>query len=91
MLKYNGVDSASDYFFHVVCFFVGWGALVLFTLNRVKVDRSEGPGWNPFSRLPDGSPAMSVDAVGWLGFGVLAAGLGLFFALAWLIRRWMWM
>ncbi len=87
MLKYDGVRSPANYFFHVVCFFIGWGALALFTLNRVKVDHSEGPGWSPFSRLPDGSPALSEYAVASLGFGVLFAGLGL----AWLIRRWMLM
>ena len=87
MLKYNGVSSPAAYICHVVCFFIGWAALALFTANRVKVDHSEGPSWNPFSRLPDGSPAIAESAVDVLGVGVMIAALGL----AWLIRRWMLM
>ena len=85
MLKYNGVSSPAAYVSHVACFFIGWAALALFTLNRVKVDHSEGASWNPFSRLPDGSPAISEFAVDGLGVCVIIAALGL----AWLIRRWM--
>ncbi|CAN7370752.1 hypothetical protein LJR220_003300 [Bradyrhizobium sp. LjRoot220] len=87
MLKYNGVSSPAAYVCHVVFFFFGCGALALFTLNRVKVDHSEGPSWNPFSRLPGGSPAISEQAVSWLGVCVMIVALGL----AWLIRRWMLM
>ncbi|MET3839110.1 hypothetical protein [Bradyrhizobium sp. OAE829] len=87
-MKYNGVSSpAAAYVCHVVCFFIGWAALALFTVNRVKVDHSEGPSWNPFSRLPDGSPAISEYAVDVLGVSVMIAALGL----ARLIRRWMLM
>ncbi|MBR1272196.1 hypothetical protein JQ629_32460 [Bradyrhizobium sp. AUGA SZCCT0222] len=85
MLKYNGVSSPAApaaYVRHVVCFFIRWAALALFTFNRVKVDHSEGSSWNPFSRLPDGSRAISEYAVDVLGVGVMIAALGL----AWLIR-----
>ena len=77
MLKHDGVSSPATYAYHVVCFFVGRAALWLFTLDRVKVDHSEGPNWNPFSRLPDGSPAISESSVSALGFVVHMAGLGL--------------
>ena len=84
MLKWDGVTDATNYIRHVICFYIGWGALWLFTLNRVKVYHSEGPSFNLFSRLPDGSPALSEFAVSVLGFVVFLAALGL----AWLIRRW---
>ena len=57
------------------CFFVGFAVLAVFTLGRVKVDYSDGPSWNPYSRLPDGKPALSEDCVSTLGFAAMAVPL----------------
>jgi hypothetical protein len=65
------------------CFYFGLFLLTALTIGQMKVDYSDGPGWSPFSRLPDGSPALSEFAVGTLGFTVLAV-IGLL--LAWAIR-----
>jgi len=73
MRKWNGVDSPSTYIFHVFCFYFGFVLLALSTLGQVKVDYSDGPSWNPYSRLPDGKPALSEYCVSSLGFAVLAA------------------
>jgi hypothetical protein len=73
--KWDGVGSPSTYLFHVFCFFVGFAVLAVFTLGRVKVDYSDGPSWNPCSRLPDGKPALSEDCVSTLGFAAMAVPL----------------
>jgi len=83
MRKWNGVESPSRYIFSAFCFYFGLFLLTALTIGQMKVDYSDGPGWSPFSRLPDGSPALSEFAVGTLGFTVLAV-IGLL--LAWAIR-----
>ena len=72
MKKWDGVGSPSSHIFYVFCFYFGFAVLAVFTLGRVKVDYSDGPSWNPFSRLPDGRPALSEYCVSSLGFAVLA-------------------
>jgi hypothetical protein len=54
---------------------LGLAVLAVFTLGRVKVDYSDGPSWNPCSRLPDGKPALSEDCVSTLGFAAMAVPL----------------
>ena len=54
MKKWDGVESPSTYIFFALCFYFGLFLLTALTIGQVKVDYSEGPGWSPFSRLPDG-------------------------------------
>jgi hypothetical protein len=84
MKKWDGVESPSTYIFSAFCFYFGLFLLTALTIGQVKVDYSEGPGWSPFSRLPDGSPALSEFTVGTLGFMVLFA-VGSF--LVWAIKQ----
>ena len=67
MKKWDGVSSPSTYLFHVFCFFVGFAVLAVFTLGY-----ADGPNWNPYSRLPDGKPALSEECVSTLGFAAMA-------------------
>ena len=68
--KYNGTRSGT-YLFWLICFFIGLGAVSLFSLGQLKVDDREGPGWNPITTMPDGKVGISEFATGAVGFVVL--------------------
>jgi hypothetical protein len=55
----------------MVCFAIGFVALKALSLGLLKIDYSEGPGWNPISTMSDGNKAISDFAVSVVGFFVL--------------------
>ena len=79
MPKYDG-GPVSRYF-TLLCFYVGLGILTLFCLGQFEVDDREGPGFNPFSKMPDGRLGISE-------FFVTAVGL-VFFAAATSLVSWL--
>jgi hypothetical protein len=81
--KYKG-ERISTYFFWVFCFYIGLGVLTLLCLGQFEVDEREGPGWNPFSKMPNGRLGISEFFVASVGcVFVLAVG----FLLQWLVRE----
>ena len=79
--KYNG-GHISTYFFWVFCFYVGLGVVTLLFLGQFEVDDREGPGWSPFSKMPDGGLGISKFFVASAGCIFLLAALLL---LEWLV------
>ena len=53
MPKYKG-GSVSTHFFWTFCFYIGLGVLTLLLLGLFEVYDREGPGFNPFTRMPNG-------------------------------------
>jgi hypothetical protein len=58
MPKYTG-GSASTYLFGLVRFYIGITILTALLLGQIRVDEREGPGLNPFSKMPDGKLGIS--------------------------------
>lgn len=56
--RYKG-ERVSTYFFWVFCFYIGLGVLTLLCLGQFEVDAREGPGWSPFSKMPNGRLGIS--------------------------------
>lgn len=83
--KDNGVRP-STYVFTVVCFFVGAAFLTVVSLGRIRVDDRDGPGFNPFTRMPDGKVGVSESGMSTIGFFVLAILLGVYLAVAYGVR-----
>ena len=79
--KWNGVTRPSVYVFTLACFVVGFGVMTALSLGRIKHDDREGPGWNPVTRMPDGSVGLSGSAIEMIGFLSLALGLAAFLGL----------
>jgi hypothetical protein len=73
MRKWNGIGSPTTYLFNLFCFGIGFVVLMVLCVGQVGVDYSEGPGWNPLSRLPNGKLAVSDFTVSVIGFAVLMA------------------
>lgn len=73
--RWNGVTRPSVYLFSLVCFVVGLAVITAVSLGRLKYDDREGPGWNPVSRMPDGSVGLSEFAIEGIGFAALGVGL----------------
>ena len=78
MPKYNG--SASRYLFDCLCTYLGIAVLTVLFLGQIKCDTREGPGFNPFSTMPDGKLGISEFGAFWVGCIVL-------FAIGWLVRE----
>jgi hypothetical protein len=72
--KWNGVTRPSVYLFSLVCFVVGYAVVTASSLGQIKYDDREGPGWNPMSRMPDGTVGLSEFAIECIGFVALAVG-----------------
>jgi len=56
-------------------------ALTLISLGQLKFDDREGPGWNPFTKMPDGKIGISEDGAATFGFALMIAVLLLIAAL----------
>jgi len=83
MPKYKG-GSVSTYFFWTFCFYIGLGVLTLLLLGLFEVDDREGPGFNPFTRMPNGRLGISEYFVSSVGCIVLLTMLWL---LRWLVSE----
>jgi hypothetical protein len=83
--KDNSVQP-STYIFKVVCLFVGMAFLTVVSLGRIVVDDRDGPGFNPFTRMPDGKIGVSEFGTSTIGFFVLAVLLGVFLVVAYVVR-----
>ena len=70
--KYKGTRP-STYLFSLVCFFIGIAFLTAISAGQFKYDDREGPGLNPFSRMPDGKLGISEFAIMVVGFAILMA------------------
>jgi hypothetical protein len=79
MPKYTG-GSASTYLFGLVCFYIGITILTALLLGQIRVDEREGPGFNPFSKMPDGKLGISE-------FGATVVGIMALMAVGWLIGQ----
>ncbi|MDI1262613.1 MAG: hypothetical protein PS018_05080 [bacterium] len=69
--------SASTHLFYLFCFYAGLVVLTAVSLGRITHDDREGPGLNPFARLPDGRLGTSDFAVATIGFAIMAAAVWL--------------
>jgi hypothetical protein len=69
--KWNGMTRPSTYILSLVFFFVGFALISAVSLGQIKYDDSEGPGWNPVSRLPDGKVGLSAIAIETVGLALL--------------------
>jgi hypothetical protein len=79
MPKYNG-GSASTYLFGLVCFYIGLAVLTAVSLGQITCDERDGPGFNPFTKMPDGRLGISE-------FGVSVIGFIILMAVGWLISQ----
>jgi hypothetical protein len=61
----------------MVCFAIGFVVLKGLSLGLLKIDYSEGPGWNPISTMSDGNKAISDFTVSVVGFFVIMGVAGL--------------
>jgi hypothetical protein len=71
--KYKG-SRPSTYIFSLVCFFIGIAFLTATSVGQFTYDDREGPGFNPFSRMPDGKPGISEFAIMVVGFAWRRSG-----------------
>lgn len=81
--KYRG-ERVSTYFFWVFCFYIGLAVLTLFLFGQFEVDEHDGPGWSPFSKMPNGRLGFSEYFVAAIGCLFLLAALLL---VQWLVRE----
>jgi len=70
----------STYLFELVCFWIGLTVLTALLLGHIRVDEREGPGFNPFSKMPDGKLGISE-------FGAECAGFIVLLGVGWLISQ----
>ena len=76
----NKGGSASTYLFGLVCFYIGLAVLTAVSLGQIICDEREGPGFNPFTKMPDGKLGISE-------FGVSVIGFIILMAVGWLISQ----
>jgi hypothetical protein len=76
----------STYLFTVLCFYVGVAFLTAISFGRIRVDDRDGPGFNPFTRMPDGKIGVSEFGTSTIGFVVLGLLLGVGLAVAYAVR-----
>ena len=67
------IRNASTVLFGLVCFYVGIAVLTLVFLGQIRFDDRDGPGFNPFTRLPNGKVGISEFGAEVVGFCVLLA------------------
>lgn len=79
--------SYQTYFCILICFFVGYAAITVFSLGRVTQDERGLPGFNPVSRLPDGRIGLSESAIETIGMVVQGLVFLVLIGLAWLWLR----
>ena len=77
--KYTS-GSASTYLFGLVCFCIGLAVLTALSLGQITCDEREGPGFNPFTKMPDGKLGVSE-------FGVSVIGFIILMSVGWLISQ----
>ena len=81
----NGAQP-STYLFTVLCFCVGVAFLTAISFGRIRVDDRDGPGFNPFTRMPDGKIGVSEFGTSTIGFVVLGLLLGVGLTVAYAVR-----
>lgn len=81
---WNGVTSPRIYVFNLGCFILGYLVIRLLSLGRIRYDDREGPGFNPVTRMPDGSIGLSEFAITSIGFVLMGVGIAILLGLAFL-------
>ncbi|MFO1033491.1 MAG: hypothetical protein U1E15_05210 [Hyphomicrobiales bacterium] len=71
----NTASPFGVYVFTLARFFAGYAAIKLFSFGRLVYDEREGPGLNPFTRLPDGRRGVSEGGLDLIGGVVLILGV----------------
>lgn len=81
---WNGVTSPRIYVFNLGCFILGYLVIRLLSLGRIQYDDREGPGFNPVTRMPDGSIGLSEFAITSIGFVLMGVGIAILLGLTFL-------
>lgn len=84
--KYDGVTGPSTYVFTFVCFAVGFFVPTVLSAGKIQYDDSEGAGFSPVTRMPDGKIGISEFGLSTFGFVLLFVIGGALVGLAWLVR-----